>query len=350
MVNVRKRGKGYQYYFEIAPVNGKRKQQVKSGFKTKKEAEEAGIKAYNEYNQTGHSFTPATISYSDYLDYWLENYCHINLKYHTIQAYTNIIKNHIRPRLGFYRLAQITTSTLQEFMNNIYVEKAFSKNFLKNILKVLKTSFGYAANVVGFIKESPAKNVTLPKYDIPDKDPAHIFTNEEINMMLQRFKNNHAMYYAILTAYCTGLRAAELFALTWDDIDFERKTLTVNKNILKKNQSGATHGRHISGKATTVWYFGTCKTPGSYRTIEIGDTLVKALKEYKEEQQTERKTQDLINEYGKDLISNLMTKYVEEKCKNIDNQKIIENFIEDKNKLFEEEKNIDLTDEVDIDY
>ena len=310
MVNVRKRGKGYQYYFEIAPVNGKRKQQVKSGFKTKKEAEEAGIKAYNEYNQTRHSFTPATISYSDYLDYWLENYCHINLKYHTIQAYTNIIKNHIKPRLGFYRLAQITTSTLQEFMNNIYVEKAFSKNFLKNILKVLKTSFGYAANVVGFIKENPAKNVTLPKYDIPDKDPAHIFTNEEINMMLQRFKNNHAMYYAILTAYCTGLRAAELFALTWDDIDFERKTLTVNKNILKKNQSGATHGRHISGKATTVWYFGTCKTPGSYRTIEIGDTLVKALKEYKEEQERDKK------EYG-DLY---MKHYIKE-TKNYYNNK-----------------------------
>lgn len=36
MVNVRKREKGYQYYFEIAPVNGKRKQKVQSGFKTKK--------------------------------------------------------------------------------------------------------------------------------------------------------------------------------------------------------------------------------------------------------------------------------------------------------------------------
>lgn len=30
MVNVRKRGKSYQYYFEIAPVDGKRKRQVKS--------------------------------------------------------------------------------------------------------------------------------------------------------------------------------------------------------------------------------------------------------------------------------------------------------------------------------
>ena len=63
MVNVRKRGKVFQYQFEIAPVDGKRKYINKSGFKTKREAEEEGIKAYNEYMQTGHSFTPFTISY-----------------------------------------------------------------------------------------------------------------------------------------------------------------------------------------------------------------------------------------------------------------------------------------------
>lgn len=50
MVNVRKRGNFYQYQFEVAPINGKRKQVTKSGFKTKAEAEKAGIKAYNEYD------------------------------------------------------------------------------------------------------------------------------------------------------------------------------------------------------------------------------------------------------------------------------------------------------------
>lgn len=92
MVNVRKRGNSYQYYFEIAPVDGKRKQKVKSGFKTKAEAYNEGMKTYNEYNNTGHSFTPKTISYSDYLDYWMKEHCEINLKYHTIEAYKNIIK------------------------------------------------------------------------------------------------------------------------------------------------------------------------------------------------------------------------------------------------------------------
>ena len=79
MVNVRKRGNFYQYQFEVAPINGKRKQVTKSGFKTKAEAEKAGIKAYNEYDQTGHSFKPSTISYSDYLDYWLKEHCGIIL-------------------------------------------------------------------------------------------------------------------------------------------------------------------------------------------------------------------------------------------------------------------------------
>lgn len=288
MVNVRKKGKVFQYQFEIAPVDGVRKYINKSGFKTKAEAEKAGIIAYNEYTQTGHNFMPNTMSYSDYLDYWLKEHCQINLKYHTIQAYSNIIKNHIKPRLGFYRLSQITTATLQEFLNNLYVEKAFSKNFMKNILKVLKTSFAYATDVVGFVKENPAIKVKIPRYDVPEEDPAHIFSKEEIQMILERFENNHAFYYAILTAYYTGLRVSEVFGLTWNDIDLENKTLTVNKNILKKNQNGATHGRHISGKATTVWYFGTCKTQGSYRTIEIGDTLVNALKEYKAEQEKDK--------------------------------------------------------------
>ena len=249
MVNIKKRGNVYQYQFEIAPVDGKRKYINKSGFKSKREAMEAGVKAYNEYFETGHSFKPSTMSYSDYLDYWLKNYCYVNLKYHTIQAYSNIIKNHIKPRLGFYRLSQIKTSTLQEIVNAIYLEKGFSKNFMHNILKVLKGSFKYANESAQFIKDNPAVKVTMPKYDEPEKDPAHIFAAEEIKMILERFKNNHAMYYAILTAYYTGLRVSEVFALTWEDIDFENQTLTVNKNVLKKNQSGATHGRHISGKA-----------------------------------------------------------------------------------------------------
>lgn len=56
MINIRKRGKVYQYKFEIASIDGKRKFKNKSGFATKSEVKQAGIIAYNEYLNTGHSF------------------------------------------------------------------------------------------------------------------------------------------------------------------------------------------------------------------------------------------------------------------------------------------------------
>ena len=53
-VTIQKRGKYYQYKFETAKIDGKRKFSSKSGFRTKAEAEKEGIKAYNEYMNTGH--------------------------------------------------------------------------------------------------------------------------------------------------------------------------------------------------------------------------------------------------------------------------------------------------------
>lgn len=39
------------------------------------------------------------------------------------------------------------------------------------------------------------------------------------------------------------------------------------------------------GHSVEVWFYGTCKNPQSNRTISIGDTLIKALKQYKNEQE-----------------------------------------------------------------
>ncbi len=154
-VTIQKRGNFYQYKFEIAKVDGKRKFLSKSGFKTKSEVEKEGVITYNDYLNIGNSFSASDMTYSDFLDYWLEKYCYINLKYHTIEGYSNIIKNHIKPNIGYFRLSQITRSTLQEFINKIYVNKSFSKNFLNNIKKVIKGSFTYAYET-DFIKVNPA--------------------------------------------------------------------------------------------------------------------------------------------------------------------------------------------------
>ena len=52
-VITRKRNNKWEYRFEGAKIGGKRKQFSKSGFNTKKEALEAGVKALATYNQAG---------------------------------------------------------------------------------------------------------------------------------------------------------------------------------------------------------------------------------------------------------------------------------------------------------
>lgn len=174
-VNVRKRGKVYQYQFEIGTINGKRKFINKSGFKTQNEAYAAGQIAYEKYINRGVTFKQSQMLYSDYLDYWMKQYCQINLQYRTIETYHTVIEAHIKPKLGFYRLSQITTSAIQEFINVLYVERGFSKAYLKSILKIVKSSFAYAFDVVGFIKYNPALKVKIPKYDPSEEtDSVHV--------------------------------------------------------------------------------------------------------------------------------------------------------------------------------
>ena len=189
-VGIKKRGKVYQYQFEIAPVKGQRKWITKSGFKTKAEAQEEGNKAYTEYLNAGMPFKDCNISYTDYLDYWLNNYCKINLKYNTIQAYKNIIKNHIVPKLGKYRLSTITRVKLNSYITEICEENDFVPTYFKNILKVVKGSFRDACNVYGFIKYNPARDLRLPRFDKKREDVKHLYTQKEIDLILNRFGKN----------------------------------------------------------------------------------------------------------------------------------------------------------------
>lgn len=70
-----------------------------------------------------------------------------------------------------------------------------------SVNNIIKSLFDYAAEIVKFIKYDPSIKVRVPKYDELEEDPAHIFINEEIEIIFNSVKNNHCVYYALLTAY-----------------------------------------------------------------------------------------------------------------------------------------------------
>lgn len=271
-VSIRKRNKYYEYTIDIGKINGKRKRVSKSGFKTKKECEIAANDVYNEYLNCGNYFKEKEINYSEYLDYWINNYCKNNLKYNTICAYKTIIEKYLKPDLGLYRLAGITSVKLNSYINEFCQKHTFSRSYYKNILKVIKGSFRDACDIYGFIKYNPTITLKLPKMEVSKKEK-HIYSLDEINRILERFKDNDTFTCSFLTSCYTGMRTSEVFALTWDDVNLENGIIYVKHNVYDKPKDDK--GR---------WFINSTKTINGIRTLHMCDTLLIALKNYKNKQ------------------------------------------------------------------
>ena len=97
---------------------------------------------------------------------------------------------------------------------------------------------------------------------------------DEINKILERFKDDDVFTCAFITACYTGMRTGEVCSLTWDDIDFESRIINVKHTVYDKPDDGK--GR---------WYMGTTKTKNGTRQIYMSPTLYQALMNFKKKQQ-----------------------------------------------------------------
>ena len=283
-LRTRKRGKNWEYSFEAAKIDGKRKSISKGGFRTKAEALEAGTKAQAEYNNVGSVFSPSTLSVQDYFDYWMTNYVKRECKINTIQSYSNIIRIHINPYLGKYMLSSITPSILQEHLNVLYANGGLASSYIKNIMTLISGAFDYAVHPSGFIKDNPAKYIRYPKIAVKKSDiNRRVITKNEFTQISDYFAPGSRYRIVFMVCYYAGLRISECTGLTWDRIDFENKTLTIDRIIVKNKAK--------------QWQFGTTKTASSTRTISIGETLLKELR-YQKQWQLENKRK--YGEYYKD--------------------------------------------------
>lgn len=239
----------------------------------------------------GFRFVPSELSLSDYLDFWLEEYCKINLKPSTIEGYEKIIRVHIKPALGRYPLKGLSVSALQAFINRKFND-GYSRNTLVSMKKVLSGALSYAVSTAEYIQTNPMVKVKLPSFraiaNTPTRErPNHYITREQIRIIFERFPEGSPYYIPMMIAYKCGLRLGETYGLYWEDIDLEKETLTVNRQMQWSNTD-------------SVWYM-TKPKYNSVRTIKIDKDLARLLAREKVRQ---RKSEEYYNElYVKQYIS-----------------------------------------------
>ena len=170
--------------------------------------------------------------------------------------YKYLEKWHNRP------ISKITAFDIQLSLNEI---SSKSQDVIKSVFTIWKQIY-QAALMNEYVFKDPTIKVILPKSEqisIPksvDMDCSIDDVVEAVKNYGQNEFNANIIAYALITMAYLGLRPSEAYALTKEDVDFEKKTVLINKAI----------GSTTKNQATVK----TTKNINSIRVLPLPDKLI----------------------------------------------------------------------------
>ena len=210
---------------------------------------------------------------NEWLDIWLNKYTKYSLKLRTYNLYLNICDKHIKPVLGDYYIENLTPNIIQDFMiekiehGNLNTGKQLSSNTVISIVSVLKQALKLAYNLEMIEKDISSK-IKLPPCKEKEVDAFERIEQKKLESFCLNSKEN---YKGIIICLYTGIRLGELLALTWDDFDNDKGTLSINKTLCTIK---------INDKNTL--YIDSPKTNNSKRIIPLPQSLIFELEKMKQ--------------------------------------------------------------------
>ena len=205
-------------------------------------------------------FVATDTTVDEWFEFWIENIVG-DLAPNTLRNYRERYVRNIQPVIGKMLIANVKLMHCKKVF--IQMDADYAGSTIRQAYITMGTMFK-AAKMNDLIAKHPMDGVRFSK-PVRAVDDIHYLTREEQRLFLEtaRRSHNYNQYALILE---TGLRTGEMIGLTWDAIDFERRTLTVNKTLEFCH-------------AQKVWRAGSPKTQQSYRTIPLTDKAYDILKE-----------------------------------------------------------------------
>ena len=238
-------------------------------------------------------------TFGEYLENWFKNVRVYEVESSTYLRNEQTINYHIKDSsLYNAQMVNIDFELCQSLINKL--SEKYSRSTISKVYVILNMCFNHALTK-GHIGENPMMKVKMPKESslvTKKKEAKWLSSNDVEKLVLEAERVNTRefrirgkvgervygvnAYYVILIIY-TGLRIGELMALTWDDINFKNKTLSVNKSRAKGK---------IDGK--TVLYIKDPKSESGTRIIPLSDRAIYALNKIKEYSSEFNLNSDLI--------------------------------------------------------
>lgn len=247
---------------------------------TKKGVKIKAREAINAFAANGYCVKekPIITTYRELVALWWESYKN-TIKPNSQQSMEGIVRLHILPVFGDYKLDKLTTPIIQQQVNkwadkaNRGVKGAYANySFLNNINRRI-LQYGVTMQV---IQHNPARDVIIPRKQQNKEHKVKFFSNQELKQFLDYLDGldlssyeNFFDYVLYKTLLASGCRIGEALALEWSDIDLENGTISISKTLNRYQETN------------------TPKSKAGLRDIEIDKATVLLLKQYKNRQQVQ---------------------------------------------------------------
>lgn len=207
------------------------------------------------------------ITVTQYIENWLELKKE-ELKPKTLLNYKQHLYNHVIPEIGKLKIADITSDNIKKVMRRLENKNITGATALRHF----RTMSSLFQNAVydGYLEINPVRQVKPPS---TIKKESEFYDIDTIRILIEELKKEDFPTAVPLSiAINTGLRRGEIIALTWDDIEFQNKRISVNKSCC-----------YVDGIQTRV----SPKTSNSTRYVPMTKQLMQLLSNAKLSAKTE---------------------------------------------------------------
>lgn len=197
---------------------------------------------------------------SDFLKSWLSDHVANTARPKTQRNYESVVRTHIVPSIGELRLRDLQPKHVQVMLSR-QLKSGASPRTVQMTREVLRAALNRAVRW-SYIERNAAALVDAPR---SPKHERHVLAPSEARGLVAASQSDplHALY--VLTLTC-GLRQGEALALSWDDVDLDARTVSVQRNLVRSEG---------------VYRFAEPKTERSRRVLPLSEAAATALRRHR---------------------------------------------------------------------
>lgn len=223
--------KGVRWYAALVDADGT--EDALGGFATKREATTAAAAALTDAGR-GNYVSPDKLTVGDYLlGEWLESRETADISANTRDVDRTVVQAWIVPWIGGIALQELTARDIDKLYRTLREHggrggRPLRGKSVRNVHGTLSKALGDAVRR-GHLVVNPIHAVDPPARD--DSVERVAWTRDEVRRFLHAAESDR-LGPIFRLALATGVRRGELIGIAWSDVDLERLTVTVQRQVL----------------------------------------------------------------------------------------------------------------------